>query len=79
MSESMWIERAQSAEAKVATLEQAYRPALDRVKEFKASFGVKEKSTGEIEIDFVKLVQNIGYEASLELKQIIDEEYEIKA
>jgi len=78
MSESMWIERAQSAEARLATLKQAYEPALERVKEFKANFGVKERGNGEIDVDFDKFVKNIGYEAAIELKSIIDQVYEIE-
>jgi hypothetical protein len=52
-------------------------PALNRVKEFKATFGIKEKANGEIHIDFEKLVENIGMEGAFELRQIIDERYHI--
>ena len=71
-----WIERAQSAEAKVQTLEGLFKPALDRVKKFKANFGIRERESGEIDIDFVKFVENLGKENSLELKKIIEETYE---
>jgi hypothetical protein len=73
--ESVWIDRAQSAEAKLKSLQQAYEPALERVKAFKANFGVKERANGEIDIDFVKLVQNLGRENAMELRRIIDEYY----
>jgi len=72
-----WIERAQSAEAKIKTMEDAYKPALERIKEFKANFGIREKQGGEIEIDFEKFAQNIGIEGAMELRQIIDETYNI--
>ena len=75
MSESMWIERAQSAEARLATLKQALEPALERVKQFKANFGIRERDNGEIIIDYDKFVERLGYENSMELKRIIEEVY----
>jgi len=75
MSEQMWIERAQSAEAKIATLESAFKPALERIKQFKTNFGIKERDNGEISIDFDKFVENIGEESALELQSIITEKY----
>ena len=72
-----WIDRAQSAETQLATLKQAMQPALERVKDFKKNFGVKEKSDGEIVIDFDKLVGRLGLESALELRSIIDEKYQI--
>ena len=77
MSDSMWIERAQSAEAKVKTLQDQYAPAIERVKEFKANFGVREHSDGRIDIDFDKFAENLGIEAALELRRVIDEKYRI--
>lgn len=74
--DSVWIDRAQSAEAKLKTLKEAYEPALERVKAFKANFGIKERANGEIQIDFEKFVQNLGRESALELKQVIDEQYQ---
>lgn len=75
--ESMWIERAQSAEAKLATLKQAYEPAIDRIQQFKANLGVRERANGEIEIDFTKLVERLGPAGALELRKIIDARYNI--
>ena len=75
--EQYWIERAQSAEAKLATLKENYQPALERVKQFKANFGVREHSNGTIDIDFDKMVTRLGIEACLELRKIIDEKYSI--
>ncbi len=75
MSESMWIDRAQSAEAKVATMESAYKPAIERIKIFKSNFGIKELENGEIDIDFEKFVENLGKESAMELRKIIDEVY----
>ena len=73
--ESGWIQRAQSAEAKLKTLKEAYEPALERVKNFKANFGVKERANGEIDIDFVKFAERLGRESALELRRVIDEQY----
>jgi hypothetical protein len=77
MDESIWIDRAQSAEAKLKTLEDAYKPAVERVKAFKANFGVREDSSGNIEIDFEKFVEKIGPDGALELRKVIDEHYQI--
>ena len=71
----MWIERAQSAEAKLNTLRQAQGAAIDRVKDFKANFGIRECDNGEIVIDFSKFVERLGAESSAELRKIIDEKY----
>jgi hypothetical protein len=75
--DSHWIERAQSAEAKLATLKNQFEPALERVKAFKANFGVREKSNGEIEIDFEKMVERLGADGCLELRRVIDERWNI--
>ena len=77
MEESVWIEKAQSCEARLATLKQAYEPALERVKQFKANFGIKERGNGELVIDYDKFVERLGMEGALELRKIIDEKYNI--
>lgn len=78
MDEQAWMERAQSAEARIATLKEAYEPAIERVKQFKTNFGVRERSDGAIDIDFEKFTQALGMEAALELRRIIDETYHIE-
>ena len=75
--EDHWISRAQSAEAQLATMKDAYGPALERVKQFKENFGVRERSNGEIVIDFDKLVERLGAKNALELRAIIDAAYNI--
>ncbi len=77
MSEQMWIERAQTAEAQLVTQKEAYGTAIDRIKIFKANFGIKERSNGEIDIDFDKFVDNLGVESAFELRKCIDEKYQI--
>ena len=75
MDDGYWIDRAQTAEATLNTLRESLQPALDRVKAFKANFGVRERANGEIDIDFDKLIENLGQPASLALRTIIDERY----
>lgn len=73
-----WIDRAQSAEAKLKTLREAYEPALERVRNFKANFGIRERDNGEIVIDYDKFVTNLGESSAHELRRIIDEVYPVK-
>ena len=77
MSELVWMERAQTAEAQLATCKDATGPTLERIKAFKANFGIREKSGGEIDIDYDKFVTNLGLEAAMELRGIIDEHYHV--
>lgn len=71
----MWIDRAQSAEAKLKTQKQSFELAIERVKAFKSNFGIKERDNGEITIDYVKFVDRLGKENSAELKRVIEEKY----
>lgn len=75
MSESMWTERAQTAEAKLKTMREAQGAAVERIKDFKANFGIRERDNGEIVIDFPKFVERLGPENSMELRKVIDEQY----
>lgn len=75
MSEEMWMERAQSAEAKLVTQKENLGAAIDRVREFKKNFGIREKPGGVIDIDYDKFVQNLGLDAALELRNVIDETF----
>ena len=77
MSEEMWRQRAESAEAKLSTMEQAHKAAIERVRDFKANFGIKEKQGGVIEIDYDKFVSNLGPEGCLELRKVIDDVHKI--
>jgi hypothetical protein len=73
--DSHWIDRAQTAEAQLKTLREVQGAAIERIKQFKANFGVREKDNGEIVIDFQKLVERLGPEQAAELKLVIDEQY----
>lgn len=77
MGENEWREKAQSLQAQLNTLEQAYKPQIERVKQFKSNFGVRERSDGSIVIDYDKLVKGLGPEGCLELRKIIDSTFSI--
>lgn len=77
MSEAEWRERAETAEAKLSTQQQVHEMAVGRVKAFKGNFGLRERSNGEIVVDFDKFAERIGIEGALELRKIIDERYQI--
>ncbi len=71
------ISQLQAAQAKMETMKQAYEPAIERVKQFKANFGVREKSDGSIDIDFEKFVERLGIEGWLELRAIGDARHNV--
>lgn len=73
--ESAWISRAQSAEAKLNTMKQSLDKAVERVRSFKANFGVREKDNGEIVIDFKKMVERLGKDGAMDLRSVIEEVY----
>lgn len=75
--ESHWIDRAQSAEARLITLKEAYEPALERIKEFKKNFGVREASDGRLLVDYDRFADAIGPDGALELRAIIDQKFSI--
>ena len=77
MSADQWMDRAQAAEAKLATQKEALGAAIERVKEFKTNFGIREKQGGAIEINFDKFVRNLGVESCLELRKVIDDIYKL--
>lgn len=73
MSEDMWRERAQSAEAKFKTAMNNIDAANQRVQDIKKAFGIKEKFGGQYSIDFASLVENLGPDQAAELRAVIDE------
>ena len=62
---------------KLRTLEDQYKPMKERIQTFKMNFGVKEKSDGEITIDYDKFTKALGMEGALELRKVIDETYNV--
>ena len=79
MSEDMWMVRAQTAEAQLKTLREAQGAAIERIKDFKANFGIRERGNGEIVIDFQKFVERLGDDSANELRKIINEKYPVAA
>lgn len=77
MGEAEYRAKAESLQARLNTLEQNVGPLKERIQRFKENFGVRERSDGSIEIDFEKMVDRLGLEACLELRQVIDERYKI--
>lgn len=77
MSEDMWIQRAQSAEASLTTC----RDQTDRVnrkyRSVMETLGAKERSDGTIDIDFEVLVKRLSTEHALELRSVIDQHHRI--
>lgn len=76
-TEDMWRERAESAEAKVATAQQATEQVKEKIKFLNTEFGIKPAYSGTIKIDYDKLVEGIGIEGALELRGVIDRKYSI--
>ncbi len=76
--EQFLLNRAETAEAKLGTLKANIDALKERVQQFKANFGIREKSDGSIDIDFDKMVDRLGLEASLELKSVIEGKYAVR-
>ena len=72
-----WMERAQTAEALLITQKETLGAAIERVKDFKKNFGIREKQDGSIEIDFDKFAKNLGVDSCLELRKVIDDIYQL--
>jgi len=75
MAEDFWIERAQSAEAKLKTLQDQQ----DRIKEdaqyILTVFGARKKSDGSFDIDYEKFVKMLGEDQAFVVRGMIDTEY----
>jgi hypothetical protein len=75
--ESHWIERAQSAEAKLKTLQDSMEPLKAKVRGIKDALCARERTDGSFDIDFDRLAERLGVAACLELRGIIDARYSI--
>ncbi len=76
--ESMWIERAQSAEAREATLKESNTRIKEDSVHILETFAARKQGDGSFKIDFEKFIENIGESGAAELRQIIDEQYPAK-
>lgn len=75
--ESMWIERAQSAEAKLSSLNSSTDRMKEEVREVYSIFCARRKGDGSVDIDFPKFVERMGLENALMLRKVIDDVYSI--
>jgi hypothetical protein len=77
MSDDIWIERAQSYEAKYKTAQ----GQIDRLKEDARfvldTFGARKKSDGTFDINFDQFVERLGPEQALAVRGMIDQRYGI--
>ncbi len=75
--ESMWIERAQSAEATNSTLREQNDRLKADVRDAMENLCALRRSDGVIDIDFEKLAQRLSTEHALELRALIDAHHRI--
>jgi hypothetical protein len=75
MSDSYYLERAQSAEAKYATLQNSVERIKQDARDVLECFSARKKSDGTFDIDYEKFIERLGRDACLELKKVIDEQY----
>jgi len=71
----MWIDRAQSAEAREKTLRDQMEPMKNKLRDVKAALCAKERSDGSFAIDFKALVDKLPPDQARELRQVIDEKH----
>lgn len=76
--EDVWRERAETAEAQITTAKEATENVRAKMRSFSETFGIKGTMSGDLRINFDKLVEVIGVEQALELRKIIDEKYHIR-
>jgi hypothetical protein len=76
--DSMWIERAQTAEAQLGTSQKGVERLKKKLRYVMDTFGAREQSDGSFDIDYAKFVELLGPEKSLEVREIIDETYRIR-
>ena len=77
MSESEWIHRAQTAEARQKTLEQNMDRMKTKVRNVLDSLCARELSDGGFDIDFMALAAKLPLDQALELRASIDEVHRI--
>lgn len=78
MSEdSHWIERAQSAEARYNTLSEQMERVKEDAKVVLQLFAARKRQNGSYDINFDKLVDQLGLEKSMELRAVIDQRWRV--
>lgn len=59
-------------------LQENNKAVVDRYRDFKTNFGIREKQGGVIQIDYEKFVDALGLEGCLELVKVIYEIHKLK-
>lgn len=77
MDESQLLERAQSAEAKLQTLQDQIAPLKEKTRMVCETLCAREKSDGSFDIDYVAFAERLGLEGAMELRAVIDEVHNI--
>ena len=72
-----YVERAQAAEAKVATAQEGSERLKEKIRDVFGFFGISEKYGGAYSIDYEKLVDALGMEQSIVLRGVIDQKYRV--
>lgn len=75
--ESYWVERAQSAEARFKTLHDQMERIQQESRAVLETFAARKKSDGSYQIDFERFAEQIGLDGAMELRQIIDQRYQV--
>lgn len=75
--EAYWIEKAQSAEAKLTTYSGQVDKLKEKVRVVLKTFGAREKSDGSFDINYEEFVKQLGPEGALMVRRVIDETYGI--
>ena len=75
--DSYWVERAQSAEAKLATCQQNQDRVKEKLRHMMEALGAKERRDGAIDIDFEALAGKLSLEHWLELRAAGDEVHRV--
>lgn len=65
-----WIEKAQTAEAQVATLQQNNDSLKEEIRVMRDTFGIKGNSSG-YSIDYAKLAAGLGADQCAELRKVL--------
>ena len=65
-----WIDRAQTAEASLATKQQVVDSLKEELRIIKETFGIKGNSAG-YNIDYAVLVANLGPDQCAELREVM--------
>ena len=77
MAEDFWIERAQTAEAKLSTMQGNVDTLKAKCRYVKDMLCARETTEGAMDIDFDALVQKLPVDQALELRAAIDQHHRI--